>query len=175
MLTISDRALLSAAALLLFSASAIAHSQARPGFTGSWTGGQQMANFYGVIGPQEMVITQDASIVRIDRPYGRTRVSILLKLDGSETKLALDPGTGRAGQPSMKREFSSRATWEGNKLKIVSRFRPAGAANDVTTIETLSLDGDSLLVERSDEAIGSRLASPRGEMFQTSKLIYKRN
>ena len=134
-----------------------------------------MANFYGVVGPQEMTITQDASVITIDRPYGRNRATISLKLDGTESKFVLDAGSARAGAESLKREFFSRAIWEGSKVKLTTRFRPQGASRDVFTIETLSLEGENLLVERSDEAAGSTQAPPRGGMFQASNLVYKRS
>jgi hypothetical protein len=148
--------------------------QTTPNFSGKWIGGRSMVNPVGVVGPQEMTITQDSRSITIDRPYGRNRASIVLALDGSETRLLLDLGAAPSGAQGVKRELFSRATWEGNKLKISTRFRPPGASRDVVTIETLSLDGDTLVVERSDEAMGATEAPPRGGIFQTSTLRYKR-
>ncbi len=51
-----------------------------------------------------MTITQDASTITIERPYGRNRVSISLKLDGTEGKLTLDPGTPPVGTATSARE-----------------------------------------------------------------------
>jgi len=163
------------ATLLVLSLNGYVSAQAKPNFGGKWVGGREMVNPVGVVGPQEMTITQDSSVITIDRPYGKNRASISLSLDGTEKKLVLDLGAPRPGVTSVKREFFSRATWEGSKLKIVSRFRPPGASRDVITVETLSLEGDSLVVERSDEAIGATEAPLRdGTMFQATKLVYKR-
>jgi len=157
------------------SVAVISEPQTKPNFAGKWIGGRQMVNPVGVVGPQEMTISQDSSLITIDRPYGKNRALISLSLDGTEKKFVFDLGAPRPGAPSVTREFSSRATWEGNKLKIVSRFRPPGASRDVITVETLSLEGDSLVVERSDEAIGATEAPLRDStMFQATKLIYKR-
>ena len=165
--------------LLACVAAGLVADQIRPSFAGRWIGGAPMANLVGVVGPQEMTITQDASSLKIERPYGRNRVTISVRLDGSESKNSPAAGAGASG--SVPRELISKAAWEGAKLKITTIVSvpdgTSGGKRDVTTIETLSVDGDSLIVERSDEAIGPGPGQVpvRPEMFKSSKLIYKRS
>jgi hypothetical protein len=154
-------------------------AQTRPNFAGKWSGGRPMANLVGVIGPQEMVIAQSDAVLTIDRPYGQNRASVKVKLDGTPSTNVLDPGGPRGAAPRPPRELISTATWEGSRLKIATVFMatdPSGAKYKVTTVETLSIDGGNLVVERSDEAVGARIGQGgplREGMIQSRKDVYK--
>jgi hypothetical protein len=66
---------------------------------------------------------------------GQNTVKYTYKLDGSESKNSV---MGRGGQPT---ETSSKAMWDGAKLKITT----AGQNGD--TVQVLSMDGANLSVE----------------------------
>jgi hypothetical protein len=167
-------------ALLVWTLATVPMTQLRPDFSGSWSGGRPAANMVGVVGATEMTITQDAESLTIDRLYGRNRVKILIRLDAKESRNRLDPGAPPGRGASVPRELVSTAVWEGLKLKISTIFSysdaRSGKRRNVTTIETLSMEGGGLVVERSDEAMGP----PPGEMplkpgmMQASRLVYTR-
>ena len=148
--------------------------QAPPNFSGKWIGGRQATNLAGVVGPLEMTIVQDSSSISIERVYGRNRVTIKLRLDGSPSKNVLDPGASRAGATSPPRELTSRATWDGSRLKIATEYLPPGAARKVVTIEVLAFEGGNLVVERSDEAVGGSSAPLQAGELKARKDTYRR-
>jgi hypothetical protein len=45
------------------------YMQTTPNFSGKWIGGRPMVNPVGVVGRQEMTITQDLRSITIDRPF----------------------------------------------------------------------------------------------------------
>jgi hypothetical protein len=155
----------------VFAVSVLAQEK-KPSFAGQWAGGQRMANLVGVVGSEEMTITQDSLVLKIERPYGQNRVSILLRLDGSESKN--EPNAAPTGKPASTRQLTSKAVWQAAKLKITTEFLPQGATQTVITIETLSLEDDKLIVERSDEVIGARQGPLRGGILEGTKLTYRR-
>jgi hypothetical protein len=128
-----------------------------------------------------MTITQESSTIKIERLYGRSAgVTILVKLDGSPSRNVLNPGVLASSTASESRELVSTAVWNGNKLKIstayVTTTARTGDKRTVTTIETLSLDGENLVVERSDEGMGPPpgAAPPRAETIKARLVVYKR-
>lgn len=165
---------------LVVALSAASQPQTRPNFTGKWTGGLPMGNLAGVVGPETMTITQDASVLKIERRYGLSNVTMMIKLDGTPSKNVVDPGAASRGTDSTSRTLVSTALWESAKLTITTRVlitnARSGQKREVVTIEALSLDGETLVVERSDEAMGPPpgQAPLRGGMIKATKVIYRR-
>jgi hypothetical protein len=134
--------MVSAAAMVLLTAGLV--SAQTPNFSGKWTctdcpapggggGGGGRGGGGGGLGP-EFTATQDAATLKIDRTMGQNAVSMVYKLDGSESK---NMTMGRGGQT----EQVSKAAWTGGKL-VISTTIP----NGVRTM-TLSMEGGNLVVE----------------------------
>jgi hypothetical protein len=152
-------------------------AQPHPSFAGSWASGWKAENLAGVVGPEAMTITQDAGSLRVERRFSRNRVTVLVKLDGSRSVNSLDPGPIGRGQASTPRELASQAVWEGAKLKISTTYAHTinGKKLDVLTVETLSLEGSDLLVERVDELFGVPSSTRAGnEGLKSTRVVYKR-
>jgi hypothetical protein len=150
---------------------AVPSQQAKPNFSGAWTIASTAPlerNGTGVVGGgPEMTITQDATVITIDRPWtGRPKVSV--KLDGSEVRQEL-PGAVREG---FSQVTTSRAAWDGTRLILSTTStisnRKAGVDATVETIEVLSLTGGDLMVERNQP----RRLGPKASAKETFK---KRN
>jgi hypothetical protein len=149
-------------------------AQGKQSFAGKWTlvpdpnapagggggrGGRGMGGGWG----QEFTATQDANTLTIDYTAGGQNpspVKVTYKLDGSESKNAV-PG-GRGGTT----EQVSKATWDGNKLKIVTTISFQGNAFETTRV--LSLEGGNLVIETTSPGFG-------GGAGQTTKATYKKS
>jgi hypothetical protein len=166
------------AAIVLTAAVSIS-AQPKPDFTGTWVNtrvdANSASNLNGVVGVQRMTIKQTASAITVERAYGRGSASITLKLDGSRTRYVLDPGPGPRGA-ATPRELVSRVTWKGDKLTIAtefSRIDPSLENYVHFTTETLSLQGDELILERTEQGRGP-VSEPSNRGILPPKDIYKR-
>ena len=143
--------LVSALAVVLYTVGMSA--QAKPSFAGKWTmdapaggaapagggggGGRGGGRGGGLVAGMEVTITQDATMIKVDRMQGQNAVSMTVKLDGSESKNSV---MGRGGAAT---EMVSKATWEGAKLVINTTGGP------MPTKQMLSLDAGNLVVENA--------------------------
>jgi hypothetical protein len=107
---------------------------------------------------QEFTAKQDAATLTITRTQGDQTVTAVYKLDGSESKNTV---AGRGGQ----QEQVSKATWDGNKLSIVTTLDFGG--NTVEQKRVLSMEGGNLVIEQTAPGRG-------GGEPTTTKLVYKK-
>jgi hypothetical protein len=99
----------------------IVHGQAtRPDFSGTWI----MAS--PQIGPEQMLIKQDATSVTAGPVEGQPGVPITYKLDGSESRSVRQTRPGDV-------VTVSKTSWEGNQLVVTSTItgRPEGQLDQV--------------------------------------------
>src|SRR5262245_52299370 len=87
-------------------------AQAPPNLSGTWRPQNPNA---GQVNPFEFTITQTGDSVTIRTPLN-TPDSVTLKVNGEETRTAI--GGGQGGAPAAT--VTSRATWEGGKLVVMS-------------------------------------------------------
>src|SRR5688572_7177122 len=102
-------------------------AQTKPDFSGFWTNKRtdtRGGNLSGVVGIKNMTIAQNASSLRIERPYGENTVTIVLPLDGSKAEYTLEPGG--VGVAATPRTLESRVQWKENKLVISTEYRKIG-------------------------------------------------
>jgi hypothetical protein len=157
--------------------SAAAYAQARPDFSGKWVmdpasapappadagggGGGRGGGRGGGGGAgfgQEFTAKQDAKTLTITRMQGGQEVAATYNLDGSESKNTV---AGRGGQ----QEQVSKATWDGNRLVIVTTLDFGG--NTVEQRRVLSMEGGNLVVEATNPGRG-------GGAPTTTKIVYKK-
>ena len=136
-------AVLSAAAVVVLTVGVFA--QAKPNFSGTWvmqapaedTGagamGRGRGGGRGGFG-QEATITQNATTLTIKYTQGQNPVTLVYKLDGSESTNEMTTGRGTMTQ-------TSKAVWQGAKLAITT------TTNFGEQTRTLSLDGGKLMIE----------------------------
>ena len=98
------------------------------------------------------------STLTVTRMQGDQTVTFVYNLDGSESKNMV---AGRGGQ----QEQVSKATWEGNKLTIVTTLNAGG--NTIEQRRVLSMEGGNLVVEQTAPGRG-------GGEPTTTKLVYKK-
>ncbi len=174
MTTMRAKALVTATALVLVAAVGLS-AQARPDFSGKWVmdpaaapaapaggggggrGGGRGGGGGAGFGP-EFTATQNASTLTISRMQGDQTITATYNLDGSESKNTV---AGRGGQ----QEQVSKATWDGNKLVIVTTLDLGG--NAVEQRRVLSIEGGNLVVEQTAPGRG-------GGEPTTTKLVYKK-
>jgi hypothetical protein len=130
-------------------------AQAKPDFSGKWvmdspappaaTGerGGGRGGFQPGFGP-EFTVKQDAASLTITRAGQAT--PLVYKLDGSESKNMVT----RNGQ---QQEQIANATWDGNKLVIVTVVNFQGNAGEQRRV--LSLDAGSLVIEQTNPGRGA--------------------
>ena len=151
-------------ALVAIALVATAAAQAKPDFSGTWantrTDANDATNLDGVVGMKKMTISQDGALLRIVRTYGQNTATIVLPLDGSKAKYTLEPGGVKV--LATPRTLESRAEWKDEKLVITTEYRKL--QSESFTIETLSLRGKELIVERVEEIRGDRGPSMRGNL-----------
>jgi len=143
-----------AVAVVLFAAGLSA--QGKPSFAGKWTqdapaggaaaggggggggrGGGRGGGGGGFCGAS-CEIAQDATTLTVSRAGQDGAVTkTVYKLDGSESKNSVNMGGNAV-------ESSSKATWDGSKLKIVTTTNFNGNARETTTV--VSMDGAKLSV-----------------------------
>jgi hypothetical protein len=157
----SVTAMLSAAALVLFTATSVS-AQAKPDFAGKWTreapagggaaagggggGGGQRGGGRGMGGGggafncgMTCTITVTGNVMKVERVQGENTVVLNFTLDGSDSKNSL-PGR-QGGAPT---EIVSKAKWDGNKL-VIATTRDMGG-NSVTSTQTLSIEAGKLTI-----------------------------
>jgi hypothetical protein len=161
---------LTAAVALALSAGLLA--QARPDFSGTWVldpatapaapaggGGRGGGRGGGGAGfGQEFTAKQDAKVLTVTRMQGDQTITATYNLDGSESKNTV---AGRGGQ----QEQVSKATWDGNRLTIVTTLDFGG--NTVEQRRVVSLEGGNLVIEQTAPGRG-------GGEPTTTKLVYKK-
>ena len=132
-------------------------AQAKPDFSGKWvmdppptaanaasgrggrgTGGGGAAGFQPGFGP-EFTVKQDAKALTITR--GGQTATLTYNLDGTESKNMVT----RDGQ---QQEQIANATWEGNKLAIVTLVNFQGNTGEQRRV--LSLEGGNLVIEQTN-------------------------
>ena len=164
------------AAAFVLATSVGMYAQAKPDFSGKWVmdapaaapaappadgGGGRGGGRGGGGGAgfgQEFTAKQDAKMLTIDRVQGDATVSAMYMLDGSESKNTV---AGRGGQ----QEQVSKATWDGNKLVIVTTINAGG--NNVEQRRVLSMEGGNLVIEQTAPGRG-------GGEPTTTKVVYKK-
>ena len=167
------------AAAFVLATSVGMYAQAKPDFSGKWVmdpasapaappagapaggGGGRGGGRGGGGGAgfgQEFTAKQDAKMLTIDRVQGDATVSAMYNLDGSESKNTV---AGRGGQ----QEQVSKATWDGNKLVIVTTINAGG--NNVEQRRVLSMEGGNLVIEQTAPGRG-------GGEPTTTKIVYKK-
>lgn len=143
-------AMLSAAALVVLTAGLLA--QAKTDFSGKWAmdapadagaamaggggGGRGGRGGRGGFG-QAATITQDANTLTIEYTQGQNPVKLVYKLDGSESKNTMSFGGNSIEQ-------SSKATWDGAALKIVTTTQMGESTRE------LSIEGGKLVVSSTN-------------------------
>lgn len=156
---------------LVFCAAVSMSAQGRPDFSGKWVldpasapaapaggpGGGGRGGGRGGFG-QEFTVKQDAKMLAIMQMQGGQEVTLSYNLDGSESK---NTTQGRGGP----QEQVSKATWDGNKLVIVTTLDFGG--NTVEQRRVLSMEGGNLVVEATQPGRG-------GGEPTTTKLVYKK-
>lgn len=134
---------LMAGALALVLAVPAANAQDKPNFSGTWTlvpdpnapatGGRGGGGGLG----QAATITQDDKTLTVTRTTQQGEVKTVYNLDGSESKNMMSMRGGQVEQVS-------KATWDGNTLKITTNFTMG--ENAVTTNQSFALDATGQLI-----------------------------
>jgi hypothetical protein len=142
-----------AAAILALSAVAWAQ---KPDFSGTWTvdaASAQAAGGGGALGSGPATVRQTADALTIERTMGDDKVTLIYKLNGTESRnIVMGPG----GQPA---DSVSTVKWDGPRLTIVTKQEMDGQVTESTQVWTL--EGSTLTVETTNA---------RG----TQKRIYKK-
>src|SRR5687767_9408996 len=168
------------AAAFVLATSVGMYAQAKPDFSGKWVmdapaaapaappagapaggggrGGGRGGGGGGAGFGQEFTAKQDAKMLTIDRVQGDATVSAMYMLDGSESKNTV---AGRGGQ----QEQVSKATWDGNKLVIVTTINAGGT--NIEQRRVLSMEGGNLVIEQTAPGRG-------GGEPTTTKIVYKK-
>ena len=164
------------AAAFVLATSVGMYAQAKPDFSGKWVmdapaaapaappadgGGGRGGGRGGGGGAgfgQTFTAKQDAKMLTIDRVQGDATVTATYMLDGSESKNTV---AGRGGQ----QEQVSKATWDGNKLVIVTTINAGG--NNVEQRRVMSIEGGNLVIEQTAPGRG-------GGEPTTTKIVYKK-
>jgi hypothetical protein len=162
-----------AAALLLLLCAGVIPTFAvpqRPDFSGRWTFDREKSARPGpdgriVIAPMlgdEFVARQDATTLTLEIKAGALTVTAVYRLDGVESR-NMSPGAN--GEPDIL--VTSRATWEGDTLVILSKSSSIekGRAVTIDTQRVLYLENGDLVLERT--------GTPP-EMVKWSRSVYRR-
>ena len=147
------RTVIIAAAVL--SVASIAFAQAKPDFSGSWTvdasampappaGAEGRGGGRGGMMGGPMVVKQTADSLTIEQTRGENKVVSTYKLDGTESVNKMTRGRG---ENATEVEVKSTAKWDGNKL-VISTQQPGRGGEMMTQVQTWSLDGGVLTIER---------------------------
>ncbi len=159
---------------VMFCIAATVAAQGKPDFSGKWVldpasapappaggapggGGGRGGGGRGGFG-QEFTVKQDAKVLTIMQMQGDQAVTLTYNLDGSESKNTV---AGRGGP----QEQVAKATWDGNKLVIVTTQNFGG--NTVEQRRVLSMEGGNLVIENTQPGRG-------GGEPTTTKLVYKK-
>jgi hypothetical protein len=145
-------------ALTLLSAAVILGAQQKPDFSGDWvlakdrssqtTSGSVVVSVSGLLGDKFNAV-QDAKTLTLTitvNALGRD-VKAVYHLDGSESRNLNPVGGGQPDEPIF-----SRASWEGDRLVILTRGTALVNGKPLETRRVIWLDKDGLLtIERSAE------------------------
>jgi hypothetical protein len=136
----------------------------KPDFSGTWTldpasapaagGGSGRGGGDGALGNGPARVKQTADALTIERTMGDATVTLIYKLDGTESRNMM---MGGGGEPA---DSISTAKWDGSKLTIVTKQEMGGQLTEYTQVWTL--EGSTLTVET---------ANARG----TQKGVYKKS
>jgi hypothetical protein len=132
----------------------------KPDFSGTWTLDPASAPAAGgggggggALGNGPATVKQTADTLTIERTLGDDKVTLIYKLDGTDSRNMM---MGRGGQQA---DSLSTAKWDGPKLTIVTKQEMGGQVTESTQIWIL--EGGTLTVEST---------SARG----TQKRVYKK-
>lgn len=150
-------------AIAVLAISSVAFAQ-KPDFTGTWTpeaaaaaGAGEGRGRGGAPGP--MTIKHTADALTIERTMGENKVTMVYKLDGTESENKM---MGRGGEMVTK----STAKWDGDKLTITTK-QAGPDGTERTSTQTWSLEAGNLVV---DSTRTGREGTP-----VTSKTVYKKS
>ena len=162
------------AALVLFVAlPPVVLAQAKPDFSGAWTfdeaksdpaparagggGGGRGGGRMGGGPATAMTIKQTAGELTMDRTTAQGAQTVVVKLDGSESKNTIGMG------PAV-----SKAVWDGPRLVVTSTQTVQGRGGEITidSREIYSVEGNMLTIETTR-------TTPMGAL--TRKLIYTKS
>jgi hypothetical protein len=128
--------------LAILTVATVAQAQ-RPDFSGTWTmdstSGSSARDGGSALGNGPAKVTQTADALTIQRRMGDADVTLIYKLDGSESRNVMTV-TGGQAVDSM-----SIAKWEGSRLSIVSKREMGGQVTESS--ELWSLEGGTLTLE----------------------------
>ena len=136
---------LTAAAIL--AVATVAWAQ-KPDFSGTWTldpatapaaGGGVVG---GALGNGPATVKQSADRLTIERRMGDANITLIYKLDGTDSRNML---MGPAGQQV---DSMSNAKWDGSKLTIVTKMEMDGQLLQSTQVWTVA--GNALTIETSN-------------------------
>jgi hypothetical protein len=127
----------------------------KPDFSGTWTldpasapaagggsgGGGGRGGGDGALGNGPATVKQTADALTIERTMGDPQVTLIYKLDGTESRNMMD----RGGQPA---DLVSTAKWDGPKLTIVTKQEMGGQVTESTQVWTV--EGNTLTVETTN-------------------------
>ena len=161
--------------LVLLAASAMAHAQPRPDFSGTWVTtpdapATQVPEKSGrlaplVFGAQFTIVHQEPALT-VTRPYAGSMATIKYVLDGSEVTSRMP---GRLCEPDSGATWT--AAWDGQAVAIsmLGAVPPNGKPIKMDVRTTLTLEApDSLRVEMTARVAGQ--PAPR-----TTATVYKRS
>ena len=126
-------------------------AQAPPNLSGTWR--PQNPN-NGQVNPFELTITQAGDSVTIRTPLNIPE-SVTLKFNGEEVRTQSGGGQGAPG-PTV----TSRATWEGSKLVVMSAIT-GGRGGPGSARLAYSLSGDTLTMETSNSLFDGSMTPVR--------------
>ena len=150
-------------AVALLAISSVAYAQ-KTDFSGTWApdaaaaapaAGQGRGG--GMAGP--MTVKQTADTLTIERKAGENKITMVYKLDGTESENKM---MGRGGEVVTK----STAKWDGDKLTITTK-QTGQDGTERTSTQTWSLEAGNLVV---DSTRPGREGTP-----VTSKTVYKKS
>jgi hypothetical protein len=146
------RIILSLVALTLVGP-ATARAQAKPDFSGTWRfSASTPANYPGSAGwgvpSPTIVVKQSATEITLQSgQYGAQMMTVVYKLDGSDT-IWDAPSVTQSGSTAVVK-WRTKARWDGNKLILFTWNTALNQLRDV-----LSLSGGALTIVRATEQPG---------------------
>ncbi len=130
-----------------------AWAQARPDFSGTWKfSASNPANYPGSAGwgvpSPTIVVKQSATEITVESgQYGARAMTVVYKLDGSDT-IWEAPSVTQSGSTAVVK-WRTKARWDGNKLILFTWNTALNQLRDV-----LSVNGGALTIVRATEQPG---------------------
>lgn len=158
--------------LLTVVAASSAFAQARPDFSGSWKfnavksaqpGPDGKVVLAAMLG-DEFTARQSAASLELAIRAGATKVEVIYKLDGSESR---NVSPGPPGQPGIP--VVSTAKWEGDRLVVTSSSTSNNAQGRPIQIVTKRM----MWLDASGDLILERTGTPESEVVP-SKSVYSK-